>query len=87
MISTMQTRPHMKALRFMADLTMTQAAHVVSQHRTTVWHWIKAGILPARQHGRRGDWQISVDELRKFAEKYNYKFNEELARQLALDGQ
>jgi len=82
MISTISARPHRKVFRHMPELTISQAADVMGQHRTTVWHWIKGGILPARQHGRRGDWQINVNTLREFAQKYNYKFDDEMVKKL-----
>ena len=69
-------------IRIMAEFTALQAAHIVGVSRRTILRWCWAGLIQSRQRGRRGDWRIDVDELRRFAAQYGYDFDEELARKL-----
>jgi excisionase family DNA binding protein len=67
----------------MPEVTLTQASEIVSMDRTTVFRWVDEGMLPARRVGIRRDIKISVETLRGFARKYDYPFDEALARQYA----
>jgi len=67
----------------MPELSTVEAGRVVSMDRETLRRWCVQGLLPARRFGLRGQFRIEVDNLRSFAQKYNYSFDEELATQLA----
>lgn len=82
MISTLSTFAHNVN---MAELTAHDAAHVVGVNRQTILRWCWKQYIQCRKYGLRGDWRIDADDLRRFAHQHGYKFNEELARQLASD--
>ncbi len=67
----------------MPEVTLTQAAEIVSRDRTSVFRWVEDGLLPARREGLRRDIRIEVSVLRSFADKYGYRFDDALARQYA----
>lgn len=67
----------------MPEVSSRDAAQIINLSRVSIHSHVKAGRLPARQAGLRGIIRIEVDDLRKFAERYQYRFNEELATQLA----
>lgn len=66
----------------MPEVSSRDAAQIINVSRVSIHGHVKAGRLPARQEGLRGIIRIEVDDLRKFAERYQYRFNEELATQL-----
>jgi hypothetical protein len=63
----------------MPEVSLTQASQIVSRDRSTVFHWVNDGLLPARRVGIRRDIRIDVGKLRAFAARYNYPFDEDLA--------
>lgn len=67
----------------MSEFSTQEAAQIVGCSHTTIWEQVKAGELTARRQGLRGIIRIEEDDLRSFAERYNYRYNEALARQLA----
>ncbi len=67
----------------MPEVTLTQAAEIVSKDRATVFRWVENGLLPARREGIRRDIFIEVDDLEKFANDNAYRYDTALARQHA----
>lgn len=67
----------------MAEVTGPQAAEILNTSHPTIFRRVEDGSLPARREGLRRDIFIDVDELRRFAEKFGYRFNESLAKQYA----
>jgi len=52
------------------------AGRLIGVSRQTIRAHVVAGRLPARRVGVRGKLRIQVADLRKFAETYNYDWNE-----------
>lgn len=67
----------------MAEVTGPQAAEILNTSHPTVFRRVEDGSLPARREGLRRDIMIDVNELRRFAQQYGYRFNEELASRYA----
>jgi hypothetical protein len=67
----------------MPEVSSRAAARIIGISDQTVRRHIHAGRLQARREGLGWAYWIELDELRRFTEKYNYRFNEELARELA----
>ncbi len=67
----------------MPEVTVTQASEIVSKDRTTVFRWVEDGLLSARRVGIRRDIRINLDDLERFAKRYDYPFDKSLARQYA----
>ena len=65
----------------MAEVDITQAGEIIGVNRTTVFDWVDSDRLQARREGLKRNIRIEIDDLRQFANKYNYKFNEALAAQ------
>lgn len=66
----------------MPEVSSREAGQIINVSRISIYSHVKAGRLPARQEGLRGIIKIEVDDLRQFAERYQYRFNEELATRL-----
>lgn len=67
----------------MPEVSARAAAQIIELSHTTIHGHVESGRLPARKQGLRGIIRIDVDDLRKFAARYQYRFNEELATRLA----
>lgn len=67
----------------MPEVSAREAAQIINVSHTNIHRHVKAKRLPARNQGIRGIIRIEVDDLRQFAERYQYRFNEDLATQLA----
>ena len=67
----------------MAEVSGPQAAEILNTSHPTIFRRVEDGSLPARREGLRRDIWIEVEELRRFAVKFGYRFNEELAQQYA----
>lgn len=67
----------------MPEVSAREAAQIINVSHMNIYRHVKAGRLPARNEGIRGIIRVEVDDLRKFAERYQYRFDEELATQLA----
>ena len=67
----------------MAEVTAPQAAEILSTSYMTIHRRVDDGTLNARREGVKGILRIDVDELRRFANKFGYRFDERLAKQLA----
>jgi hypothetical protein len=67
----------------MSEVSGLSAGRIIGVTHTTIRRHILADRLKARRQGLDKTWWIDVDELRKFAQQYNYRFNEQLAQELA----
>ena len=67
----------------MPEVSGTSAGRIIGVSDQTIRRHILADRLIARREGLDRTWWIDTNELRKFAQEYNYRFNEELAQQLA----
>jgi hypothetical protein len=65
----------------MGEVGITQAGEIVGVNRSTVFYWVDHDQLQARREGIGRTIRIEIDDLRQFAVKYNYRFNEALAAQ------
>lgn len=67
----------------MADVSSADAAQLIGVSSQTIRRLTEKNLIPARRVGIKGLVRIDVDDLRKFAKDYQYRFNEALAVQLA----
>ena len=67
----------------MPELSSNDAAQVIGTTSETIRRYIDREILPARQFGLRGIIRIDVDDLKKFANEYGFRFDDQMAAQLA----
>lgn len=65
----------------MAEVTATQAAEILSTSHMTIHRRVDDGTLPARRQGLARIVKIDVRDLKRFAEKYGYRFDEKLAKE------
>lgn len=68
----------------MPEVTAPEAAEIIGKSIHTVHRRIDEGTLPARKEGtgERKRVYIEIDELRRFAGTYGYRFDEAKAQQL-----
>lgn len=67
----------------MLEVSSVAAAKIIGISDDTIRRQVRNGLLSARQQGLRGMIRIEIEELRSFAQKYQYRFDENLASQLA----
>lgn len=67
----------------MAEVSAPQAAEILNTSHPTIFRRVDDGSLPARREGVKREIWIDVNELRRFAEQYGYRFNEQLAKDYA----
>ena len=67
----------------MAEVSAPQAAEIISTSHPTIFRRVDDGSLPARREGIKREIWIDVDELRRFAKEYGYRFDEKLAQHYA----
>jgi hypothetical protein len=67
----------------MPEVTAPQAAEIIGKHLITIHRKVDEGFLPARQEGtgERKFIYVQIDDLRRFAAEYGYRFNEDIAAQ------
>ena len=65
----------------MPEISSANAATLIGVSDETIRRLIDRSVLPARKFGLRGIVRIDIDELRKLAERLNYRFDEEAAKQ------
>lgn len=67
----------------MPEVNAPQAAEIIGKSLGTIHNKVDDGVLPAREEGTgtRKFVFIEIDALRRFADQYGYRFNEELARE------
>ena len=67
----------------MPEVSLRQAAKIVGSSHPTLWRRINEGELPiTRRVGKGQRIRIDIEELRRFAARYNYLFDEDLAKKL-----
>lgn len=64
----------------MAEVNTKQAAALINTSYMTIHRRANDGTLRVRRVGVHRDLRIDLDDLRAFAQKYDYRFNEELAK-------
>ena len=64
----------------MADVTSTQAAEIIGTSHMTIHRRVDDGKLPGRRQGLDRQIRVDLDDLRRFAEQFGYRFDEELAQ-------
>ena len=67
----------------MTTVTATQAAEILSTSHMTIHRRVDDGTLPARREGLARIVKIELDDLRQFAQEYQYSFSEEIAARFA----
>ena len=67
----------------MPEVSSDNAGLIIGVTRETIRVHVDGGRLKARREGMRRLIRIEVEELRSFAKKYQYRFDEDLAKQLA----
>lgn len=67
----------------MPEVSSNDAGRIIGVNSETIRRYVDRGILPARRVGLRGALRIEIEDLRKVAREYQYRFDEELAQQLA----
>lgn len=67
----------------MAEVTTAKAAEILATNRRTIQRRVDDGSLPARKQGLKGIAYIELEDLRSFAERYGYRFNESIAQRYA----
>lgn len=67
----------------MAEVTAQQAAEILSTSHMTIHRRVDDGTLPARRQGLARIVRIDVDDLKRFANEYGYRFDEKLATEYA----
>jgi predicted site-specific integrase-resolvase len=67
----------------MAEVTAKQAGEILSISYVTIHRRADDGSLQVRREGKMGMIWVNIDELRRFANEYNYRFDEALATQYA----
>jgi hypothetical protein len=68
----------------MTEVTVAQAALILSANKRTIARRVEDRTLPARRQGIKHIAYISLEDLRAFAQQYGYRFNEKLAEELAI---
>lgn len=67
----------------MPEVSSTEAAQILGVSRQTIIRYIDRQLIPARKQGLRGISRIELEDLQRFAEEYQYRYDEKLARRLA----
>lgn len=67
----------------MPEVSSTEAGQIINRSDETIRRHVYGGRLPARREGPRGTIWIEIDDLRKFAAQYQYRFNEDVAEQFS----
>lgn len=67
----------------MAEVTAPEAAEIIDASYPTIYRRVEDGTLPARRVGFRRDIRIEINDLRAFAEKLGYRFDEAAATKYA----
>ena len=61
------------------EVTASQAAEILSISHVTIHRRVDDGTLQARRQGLNRMVKIDIDDLRKFAKQYGYRFDEKIA--------
>lgn len=69
----------------MPEVSTTNAAQIIGASHETIRRYVNRGILSARQIGVRGILRIEIDDLRQMADEYQFRFDEDLAREVIAE--
>lgn len=75
-------KPHLKGKPIMPEVSSVDAGRIIYKSHETIRRHVNSGKLVARREGPRGTIWVDIEELRKFAVEYRYRFNEELVAQI-----
>jgi hypothetical protein len=67
----------------MPEVSSTDAGRIIGVSQRTIVNYVDNGVIEARRMGLRKVIRIDIDELRRVAQVYQYRFDEDLATQLA----
>jgi hypothetical protein len=67
----------------MAEVSAPQAAEILNTSHPTIFRRVDDGTLSARREGMKREIWIEVEDLRRFAKQYGYRFDEKLAKHYA----
>lgn len=65
--------------------SIREVARIFRKHPGTIRAWIRRQYLQSRQKTPNGAHRIEIDELRRFAIRYNFRLNEELIAKFTND--
>lgn len=63
----------------MPEVTAAQASQIVGVTDDTVRNYVERGLLPARRQGIKRIIYIDLDNLKRFANQYNFRFDQAAA--------
>lgn len=66
------------------ELSSPEAAEILGVHELTIRNYVDRGLLKARRMGIRRIVRIEPDDLRSFAKKHDFVFDEEIFRRIAV---
>lgn len=66
----------------MPEVSCADAGRIIGISDETIRRHVNSGLLPARREGLRKIIWIDLQALRKYAEMYEYRFDEKLAQDL-----
>lgn len=69
----------------MRGLSAIEAGKVIGVTHTSIHNYVKRGLLPARHQGPRKIIRIDAEDLRKFAEQYEFVFDEAVLQGLTVE--
>lgn len=67
----------------MAEVTTAKAAEILATNQRTIQRRVDDGTLPARRQGLKGIAYIQLDDLKAFATRYGYRYDEAKATHYA----
>lgn len=67
----------------MVEVTSMQAAQLIGCTDETIRLYVERGVLAARREGMKRRIRIELDELRRFAREYEFRFDDAAAERIA----
>jgi hypothetical protein len=67
----------------MTEVTAQQAGEILSTSYVTIHRRADDGSLQVRREGKQNKIWVDMDELRRFAQEFGYRFNEAKAAEFA----
>lgn len=67
----------------MPEVSSAEAGKIIGRSAESIRRYVRNGQLSARHEGPKGLVLVELDDLRIFAEKYQFRFDEKLASQYA----
>lgn len=66
----------------MPEVTSVEAGEILGISDDAVRSYVERDLLPARRQGLRRKIFISLDDLQKFADEYNFRFDRQKAEKI-----